>query len=311
MKQLQQRVDLDNASLAADSAEGSSVVQTEYNFTLKRFLLDTESVVDKASEASPQEDLASTSQAESNVTRTPAGHFAETFHLPHEPRGLEDSTYDRRLTVSAEKRNDESLNVAVVDSEGEEYICARYGCILPSILEEFRSQLQVRILNDATSYLVPMIQLSTNIGAMTYTFPVSRELLSRVHLLGFQADDLTTASASQDARYMEARVDHVAGSHSELNFRAGDVIRLQDGNPKRGSLGGLTEVYPSNSVRPCTFATTESLRLIEALEGKPILNAATSRLLQDTMSKSPQGAISFLFSPSLIQTLDWVHGWQD
>ena len=140
LQQLQQRVDIDNASVAVNSAEGSSVVQTDYNFALKRFLLDTESVFDEALEASPQENLASMSQAESNNKKTRAGHFTENLHPLHNPVAEKDSNHKRRLTAPAEKRKDESSSVAVVDSEGEEYFCVRYDCILPSIVEEFRSQ---------------------------------------------------------------------------------------------------------------------------------------------------------------------------
>ena len=147
-----------------------------------------------------------------------------------------------------------------------------------------------------------MIQLSTNTSAITDTSPVSRELHSRVHLLGFQADDLTTASASKDARYVEARISHVADNHRKIGFRAGDIIRLQDGNAQRGTLGTLTGVYPSSAVRPCTFATSESLRLTEALEGEPIMSAVMSKLLKHAMGKSIHRAISPSFSSSLIQT---------
>ena len=50
IKKVQDRVDIDNASIADSSRDGSSAAQTEYNYALKRFLLGTEVTVMDMSE---------------------------------------------------------------------------------------------------------------------------------------------------------------------------------------------------------------------------------------------------------------------
>ena len=52
IRRLQRRLDVDTASIADSSLDGSSLTQTEHHFALKRFLLDTETVFDDVPESS-------------------------------------------------------------------------------------------------------------------------------------------------------------------------------------------------------------------------------------------------------------------
>ena len=108
------------------------------------------------------------------------------------------------------------------------------------------------------------------------------------HLYGFNAYGLTIISPDLSTHHVGA-IQNVKPHDSGLVLYFGDIVQLVGETESKGQHMGLLGrdrgTYPTKYVRPCSFRTCVSWRLLEALQGQPLLNEKMSRFMFFALSK--------------------------
>lgn len=228
---LRQQLDADGESIDMSSFSGSSVANTDYNFALKRFLSDAETVIDEDENAPIQ----------TAVVEDTTGTDSPQAVRPASPDAIPESSVDgAETTLPKCPRND--------------------GCIL----------------YDAYASSAP-----------TLSDLVSTQVISKVHLWGYNLGALVMPSPMQHAFYAVALYRFAGSEPDELPLEQGDVVRIYQAKYKDwsyGRLGDKVGIFPHNYVAPCDFKGPESHALTRALRGHSLISGSIVLALKQAIS---------------------------
>ena len=283
---MQQRIDVDNASIADSSLEGSSIAQTDHNYALKRFLLDTDTIfnhepeipISDSSKTVYEEDSSPVELPPNSVEILPIGLEIEHQRVFETARADPEKCDDAVLGLS--------LRLMPEHSAGDQKDKCGKSCIIPEIVATVEGLEEFYRKQDALFH--PFFTPRISKDSLQRICPST---LSSLHLYGHDASFLTMPCSNEATAFVAATSTRKAQKSNELTMHRGDVIRRLyrfnnyrsnhhlNNHWSKGSLGQNTGIYPDGHVESINFESAISCQLVDVMRGQPILDLGYSDLL--------------------------------
>jgi SH3 domain len=277
---LQRKLDDDCNTIADSSFAGSDATGTDYGYALKRFLFESESIISTSRPNSPYHDPTRTRTLEYRVEQN------EDRISPIQ------ATIDALSKLSPDSEREEAsgaVSGSPLNPKGNEgstipgSSCFAEGCLIASM--EANSYRSAGALNPA------QVGSRLNMAHCTSPFPLHQRanyLSPECFHIWPEGAWLFMKPCSEDvATHVYGLWDFDIHEPGELAFRKGDVIRIIENkyeNWSKGTLNGVTGIYPDNHVQPCRIDPEIAKILSRSFTGSSVLTEAESQKLFDAMS---------------------------